>query len=736
MLTQKNQIHFKMYKSGKFWLVSGVALITFGLGNSLDIPTNSGNSVSADSVNTSLNNANSDQGNSQKAQSQTEQLPDESKVVTETIHYQYSDGTPAADDYTRQITFTRTVSKNLNTQETSYGDWKSNSATFSSVKSPEIPGYTADQQEISIHDSNVESNDKNFTVTYHKESDNNVDARNLQLKTATNNIKESQIDKQSIDIQDSNGDIKSLSSNSNSIQLPSAQFSPKNINFSGRINNYNSGDSITIPFSISNVSNSSQATWAAVQKDIPGVGYISFVADQQNYSNGTYSGKYVIHVTHDISTEKSYTVSLGAGLFINSYDSTKPISIKLGTDNYTITPTPREYPKDDSNFYGSGWLARVAPNQINASTGTWDSNYYNNLLSSNGENIGNTNIPTGDFVTIQHVKSINGNIINVAKDSEYTTSLSFSKDGSELIKNDNSAIYHSNILGTEVHLDVNMTDIDIAKQLAQYGNNSYAVIKNSDGSYTVAYNYGNLLKRNGFSMMDYYQNKVGTVSNSDQSPENKRDDTTDSKINNSLADKQSLRNQNDFKFIFQDPTMENVLTASTSFFNVTDNEASLISPVTSDKNNTIPNDSLAAGQTEIKVSYVDDYGNPLTTDDVYFGYPQDVDSSVNAHPSENPVINTKSISGYSLVTDQSVSPSWLKTSDIWLNSTSNNIAFPLSSSHSTVQQVYFVYTKNAPTVTTETKTITRTIKYVDAVDGHEVANEVQQPVTLTRTVTT
>ncbi|WP_416274327.1 mucin-binding protein [Lactiplantibacillus plantarum] len=48
----------------------------------------------------------------------------ESKTVNETIHYVYTDGTIAHDDYVAQpITFTRTVSTDAVTGEKTYGGW-------------------------------------------------------------------------------------------------------------------------------------------------------------------------------------------------------------------------------------------------------------------------------------------------------------------------------------------------------------------------------------------------------------------------------------------------------------------------------------------------------------------------------------------------------------------------------------------------------------------------------------
>ncbi|MBS9336753.1 BspA family leucine-rich repeat surface protein, partial [Fructobacillus papyrifericola] len=91
----------------------------------------------------------------------------ESKMVTQTIHYQYADGTEAADTYTKSLTFTRTKYTDAVTGEVTYGDWSADQ-NFEAVKSPVIDGYTPDQAEIAAQTVNSDSQDMTFTVTYTK----------------------------------------------------------------------------------------------------------------------------------------------------------------------------------------------------------------------------------------------------------------------------------------------------------------------------------------------------------------------------------------------------------------------------------------------------------------------------------------------------------------------------------------------------------------------------------------
>nr|WP_164971128.1 MucBP domain-containing protein [Lactiplantibacillus plantarum] len=94
----------------------------------------------------------------------------ESKTVNETIHYVYTDGTTAYDDYVAQpITFTRTVSTDAVTGDKTYGGWSA-AQQFAAVDSPAIKGYTPDQSKISTQTVTGDSSDLEFTVVYKADS--------------------------------------------------------------------------------------------------------------------------------------------------------------------------------------------------------------------------------------------------------------------------------------------------------------------------------------------------------------------------------------------------------------------------------------------------------------------------------------------------------------------------------------------------------------------------------------
>ncbi|MBA0948507.1 mucin-binding protein, partial [Enterococcus gallinarum] len=93
----------------------------------------------------------------------------ETKDVHQTIHYVYEDGTEAAPDKVDTVTFTRTVTTNEATEETTYSDWraKDDDTTFDAVTSPTIENYHADKEKVEeVTGLTPESKDSEVTVTY------------------------------------------------------------------------------------------------------------------------------------------------------------------------------------------------------------------------------------------------------------------------------------------------------------------------------------------------------------------------------------------------------------------------------------------------------------------------------------------------------------------------------------------------------------------------------------------
>ncbi|MFK5676526.1 mucin-binding protein [Ligilactobacillus sp. LYQ60] len=93
----------------------------------------------------------------------------QTKVVTQTIKYQYADGTQAEPTKTTTITFTRPETTDLVTGNVTYGLWTNETGTdeFPAVQSPQIPGYTASYSESSpVTGVTADSPDNTQTIVY------------------------------------------------------------------------------------------------------------------------------------------------------------------------------------------------------------------------------------------------------------------------------------------------------------------------------------------------------------------------------------------------------------------------------------------------------------------------------------------------------------------------------------------------------------------------------------------
>lgn len=94
----------------------------------------------------------------------------ETKTVRQTIHYVFADGTTAAPDQVKPVTFTRTNTVDLVTGKTTHGAWSNDgSYTFAPVTSPAIPGYTPSQGEVASQVVTPASADLVTTVVYAKD---------------------------------------------------------------------------------------------------------------------------------------------------------------------------------------------------------------------------------------------------------------------------------------------------------------------------------------------------------------------------------------------------------------------------------------------------------------------------------------------------------------------------------------------------------------------------------------
>ncbi|HEY0222641.1 MAG TPA: MucBP domain-containing protein [Lactovum miscens] len=93
----------------------------------------------------------------------------EEKIVNETVHYVYENGTTAANDFVaKPLHFIRTITTDKVTGEVTTGEWQAvNGTSFDLVTSPMLTGYTSDLKEIDpITGVTAETSDIEKTVVY------------------------------------------------------------------------------------------------------------------------------------------------------------------------------------------------------------------------------------------------------------------------------------------------------------------------------------------------------------------------------------------------------------------------------------------------------------------------------------------------------------------------------------------------------------------------------------------
>ena len=96
---------------------------------------------------------------------------DLNESVTQTIMYKYANGSPAADDATDTVTFSRTATVDVVTGTVTYGDWVATNAdtSFDAVDSPMITGYVADKQTVAaVTGIGAKDADTTVNVVYNK----------------------------------------------------------------------------------------------------------------------------------------------------------------------------------------------------------------------------------------------------------------------------------------------------------------------------------------------------------------------------------------------------------------------------------------------------------------------------------------------------------------------------------------------------------------------------------------
>ena len=461
------------------------------------------------------------------------------------------------------------------------------------------------------------------------------------------------------------------------------------------------GDTIRIPVTLTN--NAYGAYYAnlssGTSEPIQGVGTIKF--DSSNPNNLAY----VITLNSDFAnipanTEKTVTVTQRAanGSKFTAKSSKKDIVLDINGKVFTFKPVAREFPKAEAIFsvYNSASTDRA--NSIKIGTSVGAANYYNNMLSSNGQNPGNnTKIPDGDIISIHHVKPAAGStIIGIKPDNKrYTSTLAISEDGKYLVNKDTptSITIDSDPDNKVIEMPANSSNEDILKALQKAGKNSSVVINNGDGTYTLGINLGKM-KGEGITTYhdlrptDDYAEFGDTYQEIDRTPE------VNKQVSKILKDMSVIQGTgHSTRIIFADSSIKNSIEGSKSYSYSVDGNGVGTQLRTDDiKATTTPSNARAVGQTKITVRYVDTEGKEIETQNYKYGYPAGLATTPK---SPNYDVKPKNIDNYTLVTEPTTVPGVAGT-QLTMN---KSIEFTGED-----QNVYYVY---------KLKEGTAKVKYID-----------------------
>ena len=439
---------------------------------------------------------------------------------------------------------------------------------------------------------------------------------------------------------------------------------------------------------------------SGTEEPINGVGTIKFEhSDPNNLAyvitlNNQFEGQKIVEITQKAATIGKFTAK-------SSYEN---IVLEINGNTFTFKPQPRTFEKAQAPFAVYNSASSDKADSIKLGTSTGDANYYNNLLSSDGKNPGQTGIPQGDIISIYRIKPGNGSkIISIKPDPKrYTSTLAISEDGKYLVKGDtpSSISIKSDPDNKSIDLPANSTNDTILKALKQAGKNSSVVIDNGDGTYTVAINLGKMIGEGATTYHEIWPTD-DYAQMGDKYQEINRTEEVNKKVSAILKDASVIQGTgHSTRITFADSSIKNTITnESRSYsYNVDDN-----GNVTKLKEETIsatttPSNARAEGQKKITIHYVDTTGKEIETQDYQFGFP--AGGSVPKSPDYK--ATPKTIAGYTLVTTQnpitSISGKQLTTSQ--------SIAFENND-----QDFYYVYAVNKSNAK---------VTYIDDTDGNKV----------------
>ncbi|MGO4984868.1 mucin-binding protein, partial [Collinsella sp. Sow4_E3] len=767
IIGKKNKVHYveettryKMVKSHKGWLVIGTSMFALGLGVlvtsqpvSADVVATSTSSSAVRAETTSANNSSAVNAETTSASSssavnaETTSANNSSAVNAEMTGASSSSAvnaetTSASSSSAVNAETTSASSSSAVNADTTSGnltaatvnstsDTKSAVSSAATVASSSSATKADSANATSTNEYSASGNDTTSTDANGSSTKNRTAAVNSAKSLNTSSSLPSQISDFTVSVTASDGSTMNNGSSFN-LSGQSAHLKAINLGFTlTQDGTLTPGSTIKIPVSVTN--NSSDLVGSALSSgtslDIQNVGTIKYQMDGRYGTSGSYiitigdsfdptSGKKVIATVTEQPGETSSLVTT---------NSNQNIVLTIGDNTFTFVPVKRIYEKDTGDYRSSDFAYGPTASQINTGTMITDPNYLNNALSGAKNTPADTSIPTGNIINIERVTT-GGSVITQVNLGKYIGSgtLKISEDGTYLIKNDNSVgkdFGQGSGVTSLITLPAGTSDDDILAALNKAGKHSGVVINEGNGQYTIAYNLGKVVGDGAYTFHDLYPND-DAATQADAAQEVNRTDDVNSELNKKLATLyafQSMGIQSEFRFA--DSSIKNTLQGTGTQYSVASDGT--VTKVTSNNisSNTTPSNARSEGQFKVTVHYVDKDGKELATQAYSYGYP--AGSSI-ATQSPDYQVAPKDIKGYTLVTSDS------PVSSLNGKQLTTSEAVPFLAND---QTVYYVYTKNAPTITTEKKTVNETVSYVDQ-NGHEVANKHTASVDFTRQVST
>ena len=412
----------------------------------------------------------------------------------------------------------------------------------------------------------------------------------------------------------------------------------------------NAGSKIRIPVKLTN--NAYGAYYSnlgsGTEEPINGVGTVKFDYSNPNNLayvitlNNTFSGQKIVEITQKAAAIGKFTAK-------SSYEN---IVLEINGNKFTFKPKPRTFEKAQAPFAVYNSASSDRANSIKIGTSTGDANYYNNLLSSDGTNPGQTGIPSGDIISIHRIKPGSGSkIVSIKPDlKRYTSTLAISEDGKYLVKGDTSTSIsiNSDPDNKLVELPANSTDEAIIKALKQAGKNSSVVIDNGDGTYTVAINLGKMTGDGATTYHDIWPTD-NYAQMGDQYQEINRTEEVNKKVSSILKNANVIQGTgHSTRITFADSSIVNTISEESKSFSYSVDDNGTVTKIKEEKISakTTPSNARAEGQKKITVHYVDTEGREIETQDYKFGFP----SGGTATQSPDYTASPKTITGYTLVT--------------------------------------------------------------------------------------